>query len=125
MSILLITCPPTSLASKQALDIACQHLTAKQALSVFFYGDGVIVANRLRWQTDNGFDSAKAWIDLHDRFGLLLPVCVSAALARGISDKDNAYRHGLDGDNLLAPFYLTGLSDLALLLTPDRPLVQL
>lgn len=105
--------------------MARHHLEMGEALSVFFYADGAHVANRLRWQADNGYDSVPDWIDLHTRFGLLLPVCVSAALARGISDQDNAHRHRLDGDNLLTPFYLAGLGELAMLLADGRPLVQL
>lgn len=125
MTVLLITSQPTSLASKQAIVLANHHLEQQKPLSVFFYGNGVTVANRLRWQPDNSYDSTADWIDLHTRFGLLLPVCVSAALARGISDSDNANRHHLDGDNLLPPFYLAGLSELAMLLGDTRPLVQL
>ena len=70
----------------------------------------------------------------HDRQGkealttattlLDLPVCVSTALARGITDADNAHRHSLDGENVLPPFRLVGLSHLALYIDDDTKLIQ-
>ena len=49
------------------------------------------------------------------------PVCVSAALARGVTDADNQQQHQLPTHNLANGFRLTGLGELAeLTLTADR-----
>lgn len=122
--LLLICADPNSPNAKKALDFAKTQLNAHHTVRVFFYGDGAHTANRLRWQSAEIFDVADGWVLLHDTYGISLPVCVGTALARGITDKDNAMRHQLDGDNLRAPFYLVGLSELALALDEDTTLVQ-
>lgn len=122
--LLLITASPHTLAAKHALQRARQALTEGKSLQVFFYGDGAYTANRLRWQTSDVYDVADGWCQLHDEHGLSLPVCVGTALARGITDTDNAKRHGLTADNLRKPFYLTGLSELALALDDTTTLLQ-
>lgn len=120
---LLITAPPDSQKAWQALRTAQDHLQAGDDISVFFYGDGAYTANAFRWQTADVPDVAAAWADLHKIHGLALPVCVSTALARGITDPENAKRHHLTGDNLKPPFYLAGLSELAMMVT-DSQLIQ-
>lgn len=121
---LLITTPPYHPNAPIALDFAKKTLSNHQTLQVFFYGDGAYIANRLRWQTSDVVDVADGWEQLHHAHGLPLPVCVGTALARGISDAQNATRHQLDGDNLRQPFYLAGLSELALALDDDTQLIQ-
>lgn len=111
--LILITTSPHHAKHKQALAFVQEHIN-QHDVSVFFYGDGAYVANRLVWQTADVPNLADAWIDLHRQHDLALPVCVSTALARGITDESNAKRHGLMGENIRTPFYLTGLSTLAL-----------
>ena len=132
MTTYLITSNPHSRQGKQALDTVRDALeSARQAgrssdtLRVFFYGDGAYTANRLMWQTSDVPNIAHAWASLASDHDLALPVCVSTALARGVTDRDNALRHGLGADNVLAPFYLVGLSEFALMLERDHDLVQL
>jgi tRNA 2-thiouridine synthesizing protein D len=45
---------------------------------VFFYQDGVQVANDLQWFPDDQRNLKQEW----QKLGIRLPVCVSAALAR-------------------------------------------
>lgn len=111
---LLITASPNSPKAWQALDYAKEKLENQQAVVVFFYGDGAYTANALRWQSADVADVAEAWAALAHTYQLTLSVCVSAALARGVTDSDNAKRHGLSGNNLKPPFVLVGLSDLAI-----------
>lgn len=92
-------------------------------LAVFFYGDGAQTANRLRWQSADVTDITKLWQNLFDHYQLALPVCVSTALSRGISDTDNSRRHELLGDNLAEGFSLVGLGELATMMN-DRRLLQ-
>ena len=94
------------------------------ALNIFFYGDAAHIANRLRWQSADQTDLTKGWQTLAEQYQLSLPVCVSTALSRGISDADNSTRHQLDGDNLAAGFTLVGLSELALMMEDGCRLMQ-
>lgn len=71
-------------------------------LRVFFYGDAANIANALRWQSAEQLNITRQWQLLAQQFQLSLPVCVSTALARGITDQDNARRHSL-ADSLAEP----------------------
>ena len=93
-------------------------------LNVFFYGDAAHTANGLRWQSADQINLTKEWQTLAEQFQLALPVCVSTALSRGISDMDNSKRHQLNGDNLATGFSLIGLSELAMMMQGDCRLMQ-
>ncbi|TCM66436.1 tRNA 2-thiouridine synthesizing protein D [Acinetobacter calcoaceticus] len=108
-TLLLITTAPTSIHAWHAFELAKALLEKKQQVRVFFYQDGVMVANELLWVPDDQRNLAKEWAQLAIR----LPVCVSAALARGITDRENAARHQLHSDNLAQGFELVGLGELA------------
>lgn len=123
-TLVLVTSIPHSRQAWQAVKFVSQQLADKQSVSVFFYGDAAYTANRLAWQTADVPSLSQAWVILAHQYNLKLPVCVSTALARGISDGENSQRHQLDGDNLLSPFYLAGLSELALLIDDDTTVVQ-
>lgn len=123
-TLLLITADPHSLAAKKAVATAKSLLDSQQPVSVFFYGDGAYTANRLMWQTADVPSVSDEWVNLANIHHIDLPVCVSTALARGITDIDNANRHRLDGDNLRTPFCLVGLSELALQLNDSTTIMQ-
>ena len=108
-TLLLITSAPSSIHAWHALGLAEALQAKQQPFRVFFYQDGVYVANRLQWQPDDQRNLSHAW----QKLGIRLPVCVSAALARGITDAENAKRHQLDHHNLAAQFELVGLGELA------------
>jgi tRNA 2-thiouridine synthesizing protein D len=125
--LLLITADPSHPLAAMALRYAQAYLASSEnepALQVFFYADGAHTANRLRWQSADQADITQAWQALAERYQLSLPVCVSTALSRGISDEDNSYRHQLQGDNLAAGFNLVGLGELAMLLQSDCRVLQ-
>lgn len=108
-TLLLITSAPTSIHAWHAVGLA-QALKSKQEdFRVFFYQDAVAVANSLIWSPDDQRNLAAEWKKLSIR----LPVCVSAALARGITDQDNALRHQIQSHNLVQNFELVGLGELA------------
>lgn len=123
-TLLLITKSPHDRRHAQALDFVKTALAHGKDVQVFFYGDGAYTANRLTWQTADVANLADAWVALADTHGLKLPVCVGTALARGVVDDENARRHGLNGENLRSPFYLVGLSELAMSLDDETTLVQ-
>lgn len=108
-TLLLITAAPSSIHAWHAFELAKALLQKKQELRVFFYQDGVTVANALQWVPDDQRNLCLEWPKLEIR----LPVCVSAALARGISDHENAERHQIQLDNLAQGFELVGLGELA------------
>ncbi|MDF2416377.1 sulfurtransferase complex subunit TusD [Acinetobacter beijerinckii] len=108
-TLLLITSSPTSVIAWHAFGLA-QALHNKQSeFRVFFYQDGVHVANDLQWFPDDQRNLKQEW----QKLGIRLPVCVSAALARGITDASNAQRHSLQHHNLAQGFELVGLGELA------------
>lgn len=135
--LLLITKDPShplaTLALRYARTILEQHQQPSKtvasdnhapALNLFFYGDAAHIANRLRWQSADQMNITKAWQDLALEHHLALPVCVSTALARGISDADNSARHQLQGDNVAQHFCLVGLSELALMMQDNSRVIQ-
>lgn len=119
-TLILITSAPTSVHAWHALGLA-QALHDRQApFRVFFYQDGVSVANALQWVPDDQRHLTHAWQALDIR----LPVCVSAALARGITDQENAQRHNIQQHNLAEKFELVGLGELADAVQSAQRLIQ-
>ena len=94
------------------------------SLNIFFYADAANTANRLRWQSADQMNITQEWQKLAKQYQLALPVCVSTALSRGISDSENSTRHQLDSENLAAGFKLVGLSELAMMMQGDCRLLQ-
>lgn len=93
-------------------------------LKIFLYSDAVMLANRLIWLPDDLENMAKKWQQLAIAYHLPIQVCVSAALARGVTDADNAARHNLRGDNLADGFELVGLGELAMHLHSTKMVYQ-
>ena len=108
-TLLLITSAPSSIYAWHALGLAQALKVKNEAFHVFFYQDGVAVANSLQWSPDDQRNLTLEWQKLSVR----LPVCVSAALARGITDQENAQRHQIQVYNLATGFELVGLGELA------------
>ena len=82
-------------------------------LSLFFYADAAYTANLLRWQVADRSNLTQQWLQLHQQYQMRLPVCVSTALTRGITDEDNSKRHQLPVANVATGFELVGLGELA------------
>ncbi len=93
-------------------------------LQIFLYQDAVQLANRLIWLPNDQLNLANEWQQLAKKYHLTIQVCVSVALARGITDNDNAKRHQLQGDNLAENFQLVGLGELAMHLHNHSKLIQ-
>ncbi|WP_201526063.1 sulfurtransferase complex subunit TusD [Psychrobacter frigidicola] len=96
----------------------------KQPLNIFFYADAAHTANRLRWQSADQVNLTQEWQALAEQYQLPLPVCVSTALSRGISDTDNSARHQLHSDNIATEFQLVGLSELTMMMQGNCRLIQ-
>lgn len=119
-TLLLITSAPSSIHAWHALGLA-QALKSKQReFRVFFYQDGVHVANGLQWVPDDQRNLTAEW----QKLAIQLPVCVSAALARGVTDQENATRHQINASNLAQGFNLVGLGELADAVQSTERLIQ-
>lgn len=108
-TLFLITSSPQSIIAWHALETVKSFQKKKEEFQVFFYQDGVYVANALNWVTDDLKNLTHEW----QKLDIALPVCVSAALNRGITDEQNAQRHHLSHANLAQGFELVGLGTLA------------
>lgn len=120
-TLLLITSAPTSIHAWHAFELAQALHTKGETLHVFFYQDAVQVANSLQWFPDDQRHLTHEW----QKLSIRLPVCVSAALNRGITDQENAKRHQLSNSNLAQGFELVGLGELADALQSSARIVQL
>ena len=119
-TLILVTSAPTSIYAWHALGLAQALQDKQETFRVFFYQDGVSVANALQWVPDDQRHLTRSWQDLNIR----LPVCVSAALARGITDQENAQRHNIQQHNLADGFELVGLGELADAVQSSQRLIQ-
>ena len=105
--------PYASLAPLSALRFAKAALAAGHTIQrVFFYQEGVTVANGLSCPPQDEINLTKEWQALALEHQLELAVCVAAALKRGILDAKEAARYGLAHHNLAEGFVLTGLGQL-------------
>ncbi len=120
-TLLLLTQPASSTLAWHAQKLAQHLLNMQQPLAVFFYQDAATIANQLSWRPEDEPSLAQQWRSL----GIDLPVCVSAALWRGVTDAENAKRHQLLHDNLMQGFRLAGLGELAEAMLNAKRTIQL
>ena len=114
----------TEISNHDKTDNSDRPANPRAPLNIFFYADAANTANRLRWQSADQMNITQEWQKLAKQYQLALPVCVSTALSRGISDSENSTRHQLDSENLAAGFKLVGLSELAMMMQGDCRLLQ-
>lgn len=119
-TLILVTSPPSTIFAWHALGLAQALKQQGAPFTVFFYQDGVYVANHLNWVQDDQRNLTHAWQALNTP----LPVCVSAALQRGITDLDNTPHHKTNISNLASQFKLVGLGDLTEALGQATRVVQ-
>lgn len=89
--------------------------------TLFFYSEGVSNANAFTAPANDEFNLVKAWQQLAVKSDCEMHICVSAALRRGITDKEQAALLLLEAHNLAEGFIMSGLGSLAqAMLTTDR-----
>jgi tRNA 2-thiouridine synthesizing protein D len=109
---LLVTAGPHRPAAVTALHTAEAVLRSPHDLyRVFFYGEGVHLANRLARRANDERCVQRDWQRLVEDRAVPAVVCVGAALRRGITDPAEAARAGLHGDNIATGFRLAGLGE--------------
>ncbi len=101
----------------QSSDSALQFARAVLAqgheiFRVFFYHDGVYNGTRLSVPPADDRQLQKEWSELAIEHNLDLVLCIAAAQRRGIMDADEAKRQGLDADNIIEGFRISGLGQL-------------
>ena len=101
----------------QSADTALQF--ARQVLAqgheifrVFFYHDGVNNGTRLSVPPADDRLLQKEWSELSKEHDLDLVLCIAAAQRRGIMDESEAERQGLDANNIIEGFRISGLGQL-------------
>ena len=83
-----------------------------EVIRVFFYHDGVNNGTRLSVPPRDDRQVQQGWSELAKQHDLDLVICIAAAQRRGITDANEAKRQGLDADNLLEGFRISGLGQL-------------
>lgn len=76
---------------------------------VFFYGDGVYIANPLSAPPRDEMNLATAWSKFCLKHDVAAIICVAAAIRRGVLDSAEAKRQQRPYGDLLTPFELGGL----------------
>lgn len=83
-----------------------------EVFRVFFYHDGVNNGTRLSVPPSDDRQLQKEWSELSKQHDLDLVICIAAAQRRGIMDENEAKRQGLDADNIIDGFRISGLGQL-------------
>ena len=101
----------------QSADSAIQFIRAAlekghEIFRVFFYHDGVNNGTRLSVPPADDRQLQKEWSVLAKEHDLDLVICIAAAQRRGLMDADEAKRQGLDADNIIEGFRISGLGQL-------------
>ena len=101
----------------QSADSALQFARAVLAqgheiFRIFFYHDGVNNGTRLSVPPADDRLIQKEWSELAKEHDLDLVFCIAAAQRRGIMDEDEAKRQGLDANNIIEGFRISGLGQL-------------
>ncbi len=101
----------------QSSDSALQFARAVLAqgheiFRVFFYHDGVNNGTRLSVPPADDRLLQKEWSELSKEHDLDLVLCIAAAQRRGIMDASEAERQGLDANNIIEGFRISGLGQL-------------
>jgi len=101
----------------QSADTAIQFVRAALAKGheiyrIFFYHDGVNNGTRLSVPPSDDRQLQKEWSELAKEHDLDLVICIAAAQRRGLMDAAEAKRQGMDADNIIEGFRISGLGQL-------------
>ncbi len=83
-----------------------------ELLRVFFYHDGVLVANRLTASPQDEQDIGAAWQTFAEQNEVELVACIASCLRRGILDENEAARYEKGASSIAPNFMISGLGQL-------------
>lgn len=95
-----------------------------QLTGVFFYQSGALNGNHFAANFSDELNLHKQWCELHDKHGVPLQVCITAANRRGVIDANDADELDSPHFNLKAPFDSAGLGELVGLMNNSDRTVQ-
>ncbi|HWV15984.1 MAG TPA: sulfurtransferase complex subunit TusD [Cellvibrio sp.] len=121
-SLAIYAAPYSSQASDSAYRFATALLDQGHKLyRIFFYHDAVHNASSLATPSQDEAHLPQQWLQLSEKHGIDLVVCIAAALKRGLLNQQEADRHEKPGFNLAGGFTLGGLGQLVdAAVTSDR-----
>ncbi len=126
LCILVTGSPSQSQAHLSALRFIRAALKAQQVIkSVFFYQDGVLVANSYTCKPSDELNLIEEWTALSEAHNFELQVCVAASNRRGVINQTEAQLNQINGESLHQSFQVLGLGQLAAAMSaPHSQLIQ-
>jgi tRNA 2-thiouridine synthesizing protein D len=109
-AILVTGSPFSSRAHSSAqgfVEAICQK--RHEVTTVFFYGDGVYVANRLLNPANDEWHPGQGWLSLANQYQFPLQACISVANKRGLLNQEDSELAQFDAFTVLPPFEIAGL----------------
>lgn len=98
---------------RSAIEFARAALAAGHEIErLFFYGEGVLIANGASVYAQDETDLLNSWRTLIADYQLDAVVCVAAAIKRGILDEAESQRYAKSAALLPEGFVLSGLGQL-------------
>ena len=83
-----------------------------ELLRVFFYHDGVLVANHMTAPAQDEMDIGAAWQAFAESHDIELVACIASCLRRGILDETEAGRYEKTTATIAPGFVISGLGQL-------------
>lgn len=83
-----------------------------ELLRVFFYHDGVLIANKLTAPPQDEQDISGAWQSFAAKHDVELVACIASCLRRGILDETEAERYEKEAATIAPEFVISGLGQL-------------
>ena len=112
-SLHIVSAPYSKQAAQSAYCFAQSALKKGHTIKrVFFSNDGVHCGSSLTTPPQDEANVSKNWAALASLHDIDLVICVAAAQRRGLLDKTEAERYGLEHYNVEATFTLSGLGQL-------------
>lgn len=111
---LLVMSPPASGSSAATAARFAQALieAGHSIRRVFFLDEGVTCASSLAVFPQDESSGLQAWVELAERHGVDLVLCVSSALRYGMLDNTEAERHERPAASIHPSFTISGLGQL-------------
>lgn len=112
-SLLVLSSPASGHGTRAAAAFARSVLArGHQLYRVFFLDAGTEAGSSIAVLPQDEADRLQPWVDLAERHGVELVLCISSALKRGMLDETEARRHEKIGPTTHPAFIVSGLGQL-------------